>query len=509
MDLKFFRTIIIVIAVLTISLTGIQTFADSNKKIVDTNNLNMRSGPGLTYDVLKKLKKGEEVEVLGSSGDWYEIKHQNETGWIASWLTTNQNQEQKTTSIVSQVDSLNVRISPSIGSAVLERMNTGDEAVMTSQEGDWARIEFNGTNGWVYKEYIEEISPQGDNKPATEPVGKTKNDTFTVAVDTLNVRKKASQSSKKISQIHKGEAYTVKEINDNWIKISLNDKKEGWVFSFHGHLSSSSKTTSENSSAVKEVTIISNGTNIRQQPTTSSSSVIRADAGQQFKISSESGEWFEVLIPNGKNAYVAKWVVSTNESKAIPTNKQPRVRGTLQGITIVIDPGHGGNDRGTTGARGTDEKDLTLPTAELLARKLKAAGANVLLTRESDTHVSLRKRVAFSHQHQADAFLSIHYDATIDSTASGFTTFFANKRQKSLANEVNKGLDKTVSIRNRGSQRADFFVLRENRQPAILIELGFLSNPNEENIIKTKNFREQATHGIYNGLLDYFNASVD
>ena len=78
--------------------------------------------------------------------------------------------------------------------------------------------------------------------------------------------------------------------------------------------------------------------------------------------------------------------------------KIPRVPGTLKGLTIVIDPGHGGNDRGTTGTRGTDEKDITLLTSELLAAKLKAAGANVVMTRETDTYVSLRKRVAISHQ---------------------------------------------------------------------------------------------------------------
>lgn len=486
-----------------------QVFADSKTKIVDADSLNMRSGPGLTYDVLRKLEKGEEVTILSTSGEWYEISYDNQTGWIASWLTTNLTVDTKTTLIVSQVDSLNVRSEPFIGAAVLDRMQTGDEAIMTSLEGDWARIEFNGTNGWVYREYIEEIALKKDDRPTSEQPRATKNDTYTVAVNTLNVRKKASLSSKKVTQIHKDDVFPVKEINGNWVKIVLGNKKDGWVYSFHGHLSSRSQLEAEQSSTDKEITIVSNGTNIREQPTTSSASVLRVDAGQQFEIVSEIGEWYEILLPNKEHAYVAKWVVSTNEAKVSTTAKEPRVLGTLQGITIAIDAGHGGNDRGTTGARGTDEKNLTLPTAELLARKLKSAGANVYLTRESDAYVSLRKRVALSHQHQADAFLSIHYDATIDSSVSGFTTYYATKSQEKLASAVNNGLSATLSIRNRGAQPGDYFVLRENRQNAILIELGFLSNPNEENILKTENFREQATHGIYNGLLDYFNTSIN
>ncbi len=125
------------------------------------------------------------------------------------------------------------------------------------------------------------------------------------------------------------------------------------------------------------------------------------------------------------------------------------------------------------GARGTDEKDITLLTSELLAAKLKAAGANVVMTREADTYVSLRKRVAISSQVDADAFISLHYDANPDSSVAGFTTYYTHPRQKALASSVNDGLASSVNLRNRGAQPGDFLVLRENRQNAILIELGF------------------------------------
>lgn len=146
---------------------------------------------------------------------------------------------------------------------------------------------------------------------------------------------------------------------------------------------------------------------------------------------------------------------------------------------------------------------------ELLTSKLRSAGADVILTRESDIYVDLRKRVSISHQNGADAFISIHYDATEDSSISGFTTYYTNSYQQELAEYVHNGLSEKVTIRDRGVQPGNYLVTRENKQPAILIELGYLSNPSEERIVTTDYYREQATLGIYQGILDYFDAQLE
>jgi len=384
-------------------------------------------------------------------------------------------------------------------------MNAGDEAVTTGRDGNWVRITYNNSNGWVHTDYISSIAAQDVSKPST---AKKAAETFAVAVDTLNVRKQANLSSKRVDVVHKGDTFAVQEIDGNWVRIALNKGKEGWVYSFHGTLSSgtpSKKATAENP---KAVTILTDGTNVRKQASTSSQIVLRANAGQQFDIHATTDDWYEISMPKGGTAFVANWVVSADDettSKKEEKRKQARVPGTLKGLTIVVDPGHGGNDRGTTGVRGTDEKHIALMTSELLAAKLKAAGATVRLTRETDTYVPLHKRVAISHQHDADAYISVHYDATLDSSVSGFTTFYTYNSQKELANAVNNGLDSSITLRNRGIQSGNYYVLRENRQNAILIELGFLSNASEERAVTSNKFREQAAHGIYKGLLNYFN----
>ena len=478
--------------------------------IINTKSLNVRSGPGLTYPVTGSMKQGERAEVLSTSGDWHEIRFGSSTGWIASWLVVSEAaKEQAPMTAVSKVNALNIRTEPSLSAAVIGQMNAGETAVMTGRQGEWVSIVKNGMDGWVHTDYITEIQQREHGQAETAEKPEVKNsEQFTVSVDALNVRKGPSLSSKKVGLIRKGESFPVETIDGNWIHLTLDKKSSGWVYSFHDTLEAETITNGKSVAGDKKVTVLTNGTNIRSSATTSSSIITRANAGEKLTVIGEEGDWYTVSLSSGETAFIAKWVVSTGDvALAQHTDEQKktaRVPGTLKGLTIVVDAGHGGNDRGTTGMQGTDEKLLTLMTAELLSAKLKAAGANVVMTRESDTYVSLRKRVAVSQQTAADAFVSIHYDANPDTSITGFTTYYTHSNQKSLASSINEGLASTISLRNRGAQPANFLVLRENRQNSVLIELGFLSNPSEERILTTEMFREQASHGIYQGLLDHF-----
>lgn len=508
---------IILFLLLSYNSQGLFAFAQStNQTEIATDSINVRSGPGLSFGVIDSLKRGEQVEITSVSDDWFEIKYRGQTGWIASWLTTSIPNKNNTAAekieIISQTDALNFRETPSVDAPILTRLNAGDKATLLSRQNDWLQVEFNGSKGWVFAQYTSEITV--DNETALgETINQTTQtyETFTVVVDALHVRQNANQSSKKIGTIYKDEAYLIQQISGNWVQIKINDKKEGWVYSFHGELSQTKNTTDDNkSSTAKKVTILSNGTNMRAATSTSSDIVSRANAGEQFPIIAEHGEWYEVSLTDGTTAFVANWVVSVDEihTKKKGKKKAKRVPGTLNGLTIVVDPGHGGNDRGTTGARGTFEKTVTLKTAELLASKLQAAGADVRLTRESDHYISLQKRVWSSIDDNADAFISIHYDANVDSSISGFTTYYQYQNQVGLADAVNNSLASTVPLKNRGAQKADFYVLRENKANSILIELGFLSNPSEELMINSNNFREQASYGIYKGILNYFDGDL-
>ena len=92
----------------------------------------------------------------------------------------------------------------------------------------------------------------------------------------------------------------------------------------------------------------------------------------------KQGDWYQVQLSGGATGFIASWVVAAG-AQEIKAEKEEveRKKGTLNGLTIVLDPGHGGNDGGTVGARKTEEKGLTLKTAELLSQHLQAAGAEV------------------------------------------------------------------------------------------------------------------------------------
>lgn len=506
-------------------------FAEGDDLYVNAEILYLREGPGLSYPIIETLKEGETLTSISRDGEWHQVRVGKQEGWVAAWLV--KSVESKTAAstaktVITQVDALNLRAEPSLSSAVLTKISSGMEAEFIRQEQDWIQIQHQGLTGWVFADYVtvKEATvlqtPSDSNeteKPTSETsVTSTENDpnTFTVNVNTVNIRKKADLTSKNLGQATKGEQFNVISRDHNWVEIEYEKGKKGWIYSFYGTFTKQAPEQKSNDAKQNEgsVTIIYNGTNLREGASTSSNVITRADAGHTYPIVETEGDWFKIALTDGKMAYVADWVVTENNGQnSVQQDKADKLaerkKGTLKGVTIVLDAGHGGNDRGTTGARGTDEKDINILTAELLKSKLQAAGAKVEMTRESDVFVDLRKRVAISHQNSADAFISIHYDAIEDSSVNGFTTYYTNSYQQQLAEAVHAGIATKVNLKDRGARFGDYLVLRENRQNAILLELGYLSNPSEERAVTSDYYREQATLGIYQGLLNYFDAQLD
>lgn len=502
----FILTILLVSQTLTFDSQS-PAFADTDGIVVSEASINVRSGPGLSYPVITSMKKGDSVDEISRSGDWIEITVGGESGWIAAWLTKTSQQETSaspTQTAVSSVNSLNVRAQPDLSASVITKMNAGDQANILTESNGWVEVEFRGSRGFVSKEYIS----TNDNTISNPAPAASDVSSIEIAVDVLNVRKKADLSSSKHGVVKKGEIYPVVKLVGNWVEIQLSPNKTGWVYSFYGHLSNQTAEKKTDTS-VETITVQTNGTNIRTQASTSSEVASRANAGDQLTVIAKQNDWYQVALSNGGTGFIASWVVAAG-AQDFGTQKQKgeRKKGTLNGLTIVLDPGHGGNDGGTLGARKTEEKGLTLKTAELLSNHLQAAGAEVRMTRQSDVYIDLRKRVAEAHNIAADAFISIHYDATEDNSVSGFTSYYLHDYQKELASYLNAGIGKKLTIRDRGVQPGNYLVLRENRQAAVLVELGFLSNYNEERIISTEQFREQAALGLYQGTINYFDAQL-
>lgn len=145
--------------------------------------------------------------------------------------------------------------------------------------------------------------------------------------------------------------------------------------------------------------------------------------------------------------------------------------------TVVIDPGHGGNDEGTAWYH-VKEKDTTLAVALRLEKLLKKHGIKCVVTRSTDTYLSLDDRAAIANRHPHSLLLSIHFNASSEARAGGFSTYYFSKSPsgKFVARTMQEALDESHDTPNRGIASQDYALLVRTVGCAVLIECGFLSN---------------------------------
>lgn len=175
--------------------------------------------------------------------------------------------------------------------------------------------------------------------------------------------------------------------------------------------------------------------------------------------------------------------------------------GSLRGLKIVVDAGHGGKDGGASGARSR-EKDHTLDISKRLKKYLEARDATVLMTREDDSYPTLQGRVDFANSRRADLFISVHINS-FRSTSAGTETFFWTAQSAAFAREVHKELAKATGLPNRGVTQTRFFVIRKTNMPSVLTETAFISNPREEALLVTPAFRDRVAKGMAQGIANY------
>jgi N-acetylmuramoyl-L-alanine amidase len=475
---------------------------------VTANGLRVRKGPGTNYQVIGSFNSGQAVEILNYNDDWAEVRTTDLRGWVSKeYIKTTANKPDKTspapakTSGTVTVSSLNVRQKPSMNASRVGQLSYGAAVTVHSQSNGWAEITYEGKNAWVSSEYLKMSGePATDGGKTSAPVDQF---TGTVTASQLNVRDKNTLDGRVIGSVSKGQSFKILEEQNNWVKIEYQPGKTGWAAGWFFDKKKNG-TAAAPSQSVKNssVSMLHNGTNIRKGPSTGTAVIYRASQGDSFEIISVEKDWYKIALPNGATGYVAGWIVSVKGTA--PQIERPGAEKHTKNKTIVIDPGHGGRDNGTTGVRGTLEKTLTLKTAQLLYDKLKAAGTNVILTRNNDHYISLGSRVSSSHYHNADAFISIHYDSINDRTVRGMTTYYYNSKQKPLGEQIHSSAVSKTMLKDRGTRFGDYHVIRENRQAAVLLELGYLSNPAEEMLVNTNQYQEAVANGIFEGLARYF-----
>jgi N-acetylmuramoyl-L-alanine amidase len=170
--------------------------------------------------------------------------------------------------------------------------------------------------------------------------------------------------------------------------------------------------------------------------------------------------------------------------------------------TVVIDPGHGGFDRGGIRGQRVPEKMVALDTALRLQKLLQRAGLRTVMTRSTDVFVPLAVRSAIANSERDAVFVSIHYNASPRSSAHGIETYSENNRGAALAARIQRQLITRVSTENRGVRSAEYYVLRKCRLPAVLVECGFLTNPTEAQLALTPGYRQEVAEQIAAGIIE-------
>lgn len=173
--------------------------------------------------------------------------------------------------------------------------------------------------------------------------------------------------------------------------------------------------------------------------------------------------------------------------------------------TVVLDPGHGGWDKGGLRNCKVQEKKMTLETALLVRDRLEVEGLKVVMTRSTDVYISLSERVEIANDQRKSIFVSIHFNADYGGAGRGIETYCSRYSSSGmdLRHAIHTQLIRRTGARNRGERRAGYYVLRHADNPAVLAECGFLSNPREANKIATEEYRQLLADGIAEGILDY------
>ena len=246
---------------------------------------------------------------------------------------------------------------------------------------------------------------------------------------------------------------------------------------------------------VADITVL----HLRSGPSTDHDIIDRLIRGTILEVNDKQGKWLGVITPGDKNGWVHGDYV-----RAVDLSKNP-----FKDRVIVIDPGHGGSDPGATGVTGLKEKLVNLAVAEILEDLLKEAGARVIMTRSGDYYVSNRKRVELANVENADAFVSIHANAYSNHNSNGTETYFCSVKNNSdagryLAQQLQRELVSELGLRDRGVKTNSFYVLNKTEMPSALVELGFLSNPEEEELLRNRNTHVGAANALFKGLEAYF-----
>ena len=218
----------------------------------------------------------------------------------------------------------------------------------------------------------------------------------------------------------------------------------------------------------------------------------------------------KLVIPTETDSVVNTYLGADGKTLKIQVTESKKSRPAFinrEGARIVvIDPGHGGNDVGAIRGDIT-EKDITLDVSKRVKEILTKQGYKVEMTRDKDATVSLEERVEFSEAIQPDIFISIHVNSSEKPAITGLETHYYHQESLALAQTMHAAMVSNIKTNNRGLFKSKFYVINHTTSPAILVEIGFISNTEERAELISEKRKQTTAKAIAEGVQNYFKGS--
>lgn len=303
---------------------------------VEGSNLRVRTAPSLSASTFGYLLNGEEVEITGESGNWYAIKYKGETGYCSkdyvkkignSTSDNNSNGSTNTTpntpttfkgEVINADAGLRVRAGASTSSSILGHIYTGSKVDVIGESGSWYKINYNGKEAYVSKDYIKKVTDSNSNNNnnnnnnndnSGSQVTSKKGEVINASAG-LRVRSEANTNSSILGYLYTGDKVDITGESGNWYKINYNGKTAYVSKEYVKEVSEGNSNSGGSDSSVienkrgKVYNTGGSGLTVRTEATTSSLALGYLMEGQVIEITGTSGDWYKIIF-NGKPGYVS------------------------------------------------------------------------------------------------------------------------------------------------------------------------------------------------------------
>lgn len=428
------------------------------------------------------------------------------SGIFMNLLTTSQ-------SLTISQESLTIHEEPSTRSKIVTNIEKNHRIHILDQKKQWYYVRVNNhIQGWVPQWLVD------------TPALKDEKDLF-IHIQKETPLYQTNKKDSKTDHIIEADTYLpIQEVSYDWIKIAHKDQT-GFIPINNAKILMKNQLPKElqdinnerigdielNKTTDNTVYVRANQAYFMDGPSYYANTIYDTNYNQEFEFientfDDQGEEFYLVKDKDGNQGYLNARIVAF--AKDYQGHNDQTDATSLKEATILIDPGHGGEDNGAYSLDGVySEKEFTLPTALKIKEALEAKGATVHLTRETDSWVELTDRVDQSNQLEVDAFLSIHFDASSDPTWHGSSIYYFHEGDYNLANYVNQELT-NLPVQNNGTLFGNFQVMRDNDYPAILLELGFITNDYDRSYILQEDYQQECANMIAQGLENYFSEKL-